>query len=445
MKLTIRRKLLLGYFAMALLTVLASLYAVLSLGRLSDLAYMIISEDVPVVETAKSLSETLLAQESAEKKYLILKDPQLTEIFWSLNREFTAGLEAMGKNRSKVITKRVSLMGLLHRQYGEVFRREIALVEENKIDEARALSEQEGKPLLDQIVSSLRDCQKFGERDVDSRMSLINEQGLRASRITILLSLVSLLGGMIVALFITYNISIPLRKLEKATGVIAEGNFDPAIRMERDDEIGSLAKAFGVMTERLKELEALNLDASPLTGLPGNLAIERELERRRKEGKMFSLCHVDLDNFKPFADKYGYAWGSEIIKEVAKILTQHLDAASEEDVFVAHIGGDDFVVIAEPAAAEAMSRQLVEEFEDQIHSFYSTEDRERGSIMGKDRKGQVQKFPLITVSVAIVTDDGSRFQSALAMAKKAAELKEYAKTLPGSNYVKQETLGKAIA
>ncbi|PKN33361.1 MAG: hypothetical protein CVU61_13525 [Deltaproteobacteria bacterium HGW-Deltaproteobacteria-19] len=445
MKLTIRRKLLLGYFAMALLTVLASLYAVLSLGRLSDLAYTIINEDVPVVETAKGLSETLLAQESAEKKYLILKDPQLTEIFWSLSREFKAGLETMGKNRSTTITKRVSLMGLLHRQYGEIFQKEIALVQENKIDEARALSEQEGKPLLDQIASSLRDCQKRGERDVDSRMSLINEQGLRASRITILLSLVSLLGGMIVALFITYNISIPLRKLEKATGVIAEGNFDPAIQMERDDEIGSLAQAFGVMTERLKELEALNLDASPLTGLPGNLAIERELERRRAEGKMFSLCHVDLDNFKPFADKYGYAWGSEIIKEVAKILTQHLDAAAEEDVFVAHIGGDDFVLIAEPAVAEAMSHQLVEEFEGQIQSFYSAEDRERGSIMGKDRKGQVQKFPLITVSVAIVTDDGSRFTSPLAMAKKAAELKEYAKTLPGSNYVKQESLGKAVS
>jgi hypothetical protein len=80
-----------------------------------------------------------------------------------------------------------------------------------------------------------------------------------------------------------------------------------------------------------------------------------------------------------------------------------------------------------------MSRQLVEEFEEQIQSFYSTEDRERGSIMGKDRKGQLHKFPLITVSVAIVTDDGSRFPSALAMANKSAELKEYAKTLPGRN------------
>ncbi|MGV8078471.1 MAG: diguanylate cyclase [Syntrophales bacterium] len=445
MKLTIRRKLLLGYFAMALLTVLASLYAVLSLGRLSDLAYAIINEDVPIVETANSLAETLLAQESAEKKFLILKDPELTEIFWSLNREFKAGLEAMGKNRSTTITKRVALIGLLHRQYGEIFQKQIDLVQENMTDEARALSEQEGKPLLQQMASSLRDCQKRGERDVDTRMNLINEQGLRASRITIMLSLVSLLGGIGVALFITYNISIPLRKLEKATGVIAQGNFDPAIQMDRDDEIGSLAQAFGVMTERLKELEALNLDASPLTGLPGNLAIERELERRRAERKMFSLCQVDLDNFKPFADKYGYAWGSEIIKEVAKILTQHLDAAGEEDVFVAHIGGDDFVLIAEPGVAEAMSRQLVEEFESQIQSFYSTEDRERGSIIGKDRKGQVQKFPLITVSVAIVTDDGSRFPSALAMAKKAAELKEYAKTLPGSNYVKQDTLGKAVS
>jgi len=444
MNLTIRRKLLLGYFAMAFLTVLASLYAVVSLGRLSDQANTIINEDVPVVETAKGLAETLLAQESAEKKYLILKDPQFAEIFGSLSREFNTGLELMGKSHSVTMTKRVALIGLLHRQYGDLFQKEIALVQADQVDQARLLSEQEGKPILDQIASTLRDCQKRGERDVEARMNMINEQGLRASRITILLSAISLAGGLLVALFITYNISIPLRKLERATKIIAGGDFDPVIEMERNDEIGSLARAFGVMTERLKELEALNLDASPLTGLPGNLAIERELERRRHEGKPFSLCHVDLDNFKPFADKYGYGWGSEVIKSVAKILTRHLDTYGEEDVFVAHIGGDDFVIIAEPVIAEAMSRQMVEEFDGHIDTFYSAEDRERGHIDGKDRKGQSQRFPLITVSVAIVTDDGSRFPSALAMAKKAAELKEYAKTLPGSNYVKQDTLGKAI-
>ena len=167
----------------------------------------------------------------------------------------------------------------------------------------------------------VRAIQKKAEGDIDARMNRINDQSLRASRLTVVLSLVSLVVGvLLVVMLVTYNISRPLRRLEKATAMIAEGKFDDDFRLNRDDEIGSLSQAFGVMAQRLKILEERNLDASPLTGLPGNLAIEREIENRLQAKTPISLCHVDLDNFKPFADQYGYAWGSEVIKEVALLL-----------------------------------------------------------------------------------------------------------------------------
>ena len=173
----------------------------------------------------------------------------------------------------------------------------------------------------------IRAIQKKAEGDIDARMNRIKDQGLRASRLTVVLSLVSLVVGILLVMLVTYNISRPLRRLEKATAVIAEGKFDYDLRLNRDDEIGSLAHAFGVMARRLKILEERNLDASPLTGLPGNLAIERELGKRLQAEKPVSLCHVDLDNFKPFVDQYGYAWGSEVIKEVALLLTAEMKAA----------------------------------------------------------------------------------------------------------------------
>jgi GGDEF domain-containing protein len=244
------------------------------------------------------------------------------------------------------------------------------------------------------------------------------------------------------ALLITYNISRPLRELKKATEQIAEGKFEYNLNINRHDEIGSLSDAFSFMTERLKVLETLLLDASPLTGLPGNLAIEKEIEKRFSEKKLFTLCHVDLDNFKPFADKYGYAWGSEVIKEVAHILTNHLRIKEHEGDFVGHVGGDDFIIISEPERTEQLCQKIVDEFDLRIMRFYSEKDRQKGFIMGKDRQGNQQKFPLITMTIAIVTDDGTHFQGPLDMAKKAAELKEYAKTLPGSNYVKLEDLEK---
>ena len=165
----------------------------------------------------------------------------------------------------------------------------------------------------------IRAVQKRAEGDIDARMNGSRSRA-RASRLTVVLSLVSLVVGLLLVLLVTYNISRPLRRLEKATALIAEGKFDYDFRLNRagrDREPGPCLRGDG---RRLKVLEERNLDASPLTGLPGNRAIEREIGKRLEAKRPFSLCHVDLDNFKPFADKYGYAWGSEVIKEVAVLL-----------------------------------------------------------------------------------------------------------------------------
>lgn len=443
MKLTIYRKLLLSYLAMALLTVLASAYAVFSLRQLNDLTYRIINDDFAVVEQSKKLIDSVIARESAEKRYIILRDPKLVEIYWSRSREFGRILAQVKKNNLPGIEKTISRLSLLHVEHETVFSREIALVGENHPEEARTLSEDAGRKAIDEMARIIRDVQTRAEREIDSRMTRIKEQGVQASRLTVVLSLVSLTVGVLLVLLITYNISRPLGRLEKATAVIGEGKFDYDLGLKRDDEIGSLAHAFGEMARRLKVLEERNLDASPLTGLPGNMAIERELGRRLQAKSPFSLCHVDLDNFKPFVDQYGYAWGSEVIKEVALLLTAVMKEAAAKDDFLGHIGGDDFVVISVPSRAEEICRRVVAGFEGRIRKFYTERDREQGFFHGKDRKGMPQTFPLITVTIAIVTDDGTRFRSPLVMAEAAAELKEYAKTLPGSNCVTEKELRKA--
>lgn len=438
MKLTIYRKLFLSYLAMALLTVLASAYAIYSLRQLNDLAYRIINEDVAIVDVSKKLLDTLIAWESAEKRYLILRDSSIEEIFRSRSREFAEGLSGFGKSRFPGVGPILDRVSLLHKLYEELFSQEAALVRENRLDEARAISEKTGRMAIDEIALLIRGLQKRAEQDIDARMNAIKEQGLSASRMTALLSLVSLAVAMLIVMLVTYNISRPLGRLEKATALIAEGKFDYDFRMNRRDEIGSLSSAFVTMAQRLKLLEERNLDASPLTGLPGNRAIEQEIEKRLRAKREFSLCHVDLDNFKPFVDKYGYAWGSEVIKEVARMLDESLKAKEDRNDFLGHIGGDDFVIISAPLQAERICRDLVSGFEGRIQNFYTQQDREHGYFIGLDRKGVQQKFPLISVTIAIVTDDGTRFRNPLDMAEAAAQLKEYAKTLPGSNYVTEK-------
>lgn len=441
MKLTISRKMLLSYLVMALLTVMASAYAVVSLRQLNDVAYGIINQDFFVVETSKKMMDAMLAQESAERRYLILKDPSLAEICRARNLEFAQILQDLAGHPFRDYADRLGQMASLAQQNAVLFEQVMTLVAENRLQEAVALSEGDGKKIIENLASEVRTMQHKAEKNIDARMNLMRTQGANAARITIILTALSLAAGFSLALLITYNISVPLKQLEKATSEIAEGQFDHHPNIDRPDEIGRLANAFGVMTKRLKMLEALNLDASPLTGLPGNLAIERSIEERLSARRAFSLCQIDLDHFKPYADKYGYAWASEIIKEVAKILLAERERAVLPDVFVGHIGGDDFVLIAEPERAETLGRRLVDVFDEQIRPFYSEEDLQRGFIVGKDRKGNEQTFPLLSVSVAMVTGDGYRFKNALEMAELTAELKEYAKSLAGNNFVKERRLG----
>ena len=441
-KLTINKKLLLSYLSMALLTVLASTYAVISLQNLNKLAEAITNQDYAVLESSKNMMDALLAQESTEKKFLIFKDPSFADIFRTRSQEFSKGLSDIKKYHPSGSAAILSRLSTLQGQYDELFQKELALIQESQAEKASLLSEQEGKIIIENMANLVRSIAKKAEMDIDRHMSLFRDQGLKASRITVALSIISLIFGFTLAVIVAYNIARPLKKLEKVTALIAEGKFKNDLNMNRQDAIGSLARAFIVMAERLKTLEALHRDASPLTGLPGNLAIEKHIEKRLAEKNLFSLCHVDLDNFKPFADHYGYAWGSEVIKEVGHIITQQANILDGHDVFTGHIGGDDFIVIAEPEKAEAMCRSILKEFDQSSLKFYSEEDRTKGFFRGEDRSGIMRDFPLITMTIAIVTDDGSRFSNPLDMAKMAAKLKEYAKSLPGSNYVKQEDIEK---
>jgi GGDEF domain-containing protein/CHASE3 domain sensor protein len=439
MKLTISRKLLFGYLFMAFLTVLTSAYALYSLQKLNSVAYNITNQQFAVMEESKKMMDILLAQESAEKKYLILKDPELERIFWKRSNEFEEELAAMRERKLERKTKN-DLAGIaaLQNRLKKLFTEEVVLVQNGRLLEAQAISDTAGRAVVDETAVKLRNIQKTMDKAINDEMNLIARQGRVAVHMTIGLGLLSLILGITLALIITRNISKPLKQLQKATRLIAEGNLDHKIEARRDDEIGELANAFAHMTKRLKVLEELNLDASPLTGLPGNLAIENRIEQLLIKGKTFSLCQVDLDNFKPFADKYGYAWGSEVIKEVANILNGYIKEAQLAGIFLGHIGGDDFVVIGAPDDVQFICKRLVVDFESRILRFYAPDDAQNGYFIGKNRQGIIQKFPLITVTAAIVTDDGSRFKNPLDMARLVAELKEYAKTLPGSNYMTEE-------
>ena len=394
MKLTISRKLLFGYLFMALLTLLVSAYAIFHLQKLNQIVHDITNSNFIVVETTKSMVDALLAQESSEKKYFIFKDPSLEQIFWQRSGDFKAGLEIIKKlNSGKYRDKDLNNLTVLHDRYGTFFAQEVELIKEGHLKDAQGLSDSVSRATIEEIALYLKKIQAESDKAINDKMNFITNQSSNATTMTLGLSLLSLILGITLALLITHSISKPLRQLQQVTGSIAEGKLDHKITVRRNDEIGALAKSFINMTQRLKILEEMHLDASPLTGLPGNIAIENRIKDLLASRKLFSLCHVDLDNFKPFADKYGYAWGSEVIKEVADILKELVEENQAEEIFIGHIGGDDFVVIAEPRQAKSICQKLVEDFKTRIIRFYDSHDAKRGYIVGKDRQGVMNQFP----------------------------------------------------
>ncbi len=428
---------------MAFLTVLASAYALYSLQKLNRVAYNMTSNQFEVMDKSQKMLDILLAQESAEKKYLILKDPELEKIFWQRSQEFREEISSMRKYTLDQSTKiTLAETEKLQNRFRKLFSEEVLLTKDDRLPEAQALSDDAGRETVDDMAKNLHDIRKHMDQSINDEMNQITRQGRLALHMTTGLSVLSLILGISLALIITRNISKPLKQLQNATRMIAEGRLDHQIEARRDDEIGDLAKSFAYMTGRLKVLEALNLDASPLTGLPGNLAIEQRIDEELNKKRAFSLCQVDLDNFKPFADKYGYAWGSEVIKEVANLLQEYIREPELSGIFIGHIGGDDYVAIGNPEDVRTICQRLVKDFEGRIFSFYGEEDARNGYFVGKNRQGTLHKFPLITVTAAIVTDDGSRFKNSLDMARRVAELKEFAKTLSGSNYVTEDDIEK---
>lgn len=177
-------------------------------------------------------------------------------------------------------------------------------------------------------------------------------------------------------------------------------------------------------------------EVNPLTRLPGNIAIIRQIQKRLDRGDIFALAYLDLDNFKPFNDKYGFVRGDEVLKMVGRLILNTVRQKQPHGSFVGHIGGDDFVFIMDVKNVEDASKEIIDNFNKIIPTFYDTDDRMKGAIESFDRKGKIRSFPFITISVGIVSNEFRNFSHYGEMAEVASEMKSYAKNCGGNCYCK---------
>ncbi len=175
-----------------------------------------------------------------------------------------------------------------------------------------------------------------------------------------------------------------------------------------------------------------DLAAQPTTRLPASVAIEREIERRIALDLPFAACYADLDHFKEFNDRYGYHEGDRVIRMVARILHDAAVGCAGRDAFVGHVGGDDFMLVLPLDRAAEVCELALEIFDAFVPYQYSDADRRAGYYFGKDRRGQLHRVPLMSLSIGVATTERRRFRSAAEVSKLASEMKSFAKAKPGS-------------
>jgi GGDEF domain-containing protein len=202
---------------------------------------------------------------------------------------------------------------------------------------------------------------------------------------------------------------------------VISGLFSPEEQRSRLD-------AMMVRTER-------DVSVHPSTRLPGTTEIEREIRRRLESDLEFAVCYADLDHFKEFNDRYSYYDGDRVIYLLSRILHDVVKGLLGLRGFVGHIGGDDFIFVVPSTEISLVCSEILEVFDTLIPLQYNDQDRRAGYFFGKDRRGQLHRVPLMTLSIGIVTNRHRKFAHPAQVSELATEMKSYAKTLPGSVFV----------
>ncbi len=267
--------------------------------------------------------------------------------------------------------------------------------------------------------------------------SIVNmSQAIVDTLIPISLTVIAIIiGNLFLGIVLLKTVVWPIEVLNSATKEIASGNLDLKVDIKTSDEIQELGETFNEMTVALKSMKERAENANPLTKMPGNNVIREEVENRIKRGNKFVAIHLDLDNFKAYNDRYGISKGDEVIKFTSSVLEAAIRSSGNSGDFLGHEGGDDFFIITTPDKAELVTQKIIHDFDSEIRKFYSKEDIDVGHIVEKDRRGEIVKFPFMTISMAGVTNQLRPVSSYAELTNIAVSVKVKAKQEKKSNFV----------
>jgi len=228
--------------------------------------------------------------------------------------------------------------------------------------------------------------------------------------------------------FLRVNYSMPVNQVSKlAMQRDFESVYNPVV-VEQDGKYSGIVTVKDLLDSCTK-LE-INIHSNPLTGLPDNLLIEKEISSRIFCGNPYCILYYDLDNFKAYNDAYGYQNGDRLLGFTAKLLKKH----AVKNEFIGHIGGDDFITVCDYHNGEELCKAVIEDFSANINSFYREDDVKNGYFVSKNRLGVTETFALASISIAGISNKSRTYHSVDDFSSDIAQLKKKCKKHQGSYF-----------
>lgn len=357
LRLNIENKMVSGYLPLFLFIILIAVYPLITFNKVNKINESIVNNDVIFLETADKMVDNLLAQESYGSRYLILKNDDILNLFRQRSREFDLLIDRI-RNLPEQKDVPIKQLVSLHNEFNDLYEERMEYLNDPSMPTDKEYNEII-KNTLNELITLIKTTALHVKQNQKKKLLKAQKIGLQAFRVTAILAGIAILLGIGMASLIARGILRSISQLKFAIKEISAGRFNHPPDVKTQDELGELADSVREMVLRLAQLEKMCLDANPLTRLPGGIAIEEILKKRLQAGHPVAFCLLDLDNFKSFNDRYGYAKGNEIIRETAKIIEAAVAKFGTINDFIGHIGGDDFALITTPGEHNAICNNII--------------------------------------------------------------------------------------
>lgn len=234
--------------------------------------------------------------------------------------------------------------------------------------------------------------------------------------------------------FLVVDYNTPLEQASKLAIARDEESLYDYIVVTKND------KYYGIITvkkllEKTTDLEIKRAKYSnPLSGLPGNILIEEKLKLVINAGNPYAVLYFDLDNFKAYNDVYGFDNGDKILCMTAQLIQSQFKNSERMNVFIGHIGGDDFIAVVTGIDVIPICQRIIDYFDVRIRGFYTDVDKKRGYIVAKNRHGIEEDFPIVSISIGVLLSESGKFKSPADLAEAASVVKKKCKLVWQSCY-----------